>query len=395
MTATRSRGPVDRRLALVVAAVPVFNELGFHRASMAALAAGAQSTGTSVYRHFASKEDLLAEVIRYGTASVRDLVDATSAGKDTPASKLRKLQVGLAALSVEKRAYGAVIQREIQNLGDPVARELRGEWHSIVSYVAGLLIETRPEWSPWDAEFMSRVQFAITASPSYARNLRMSAAQQRRLTLHALQAVTSSDCVISQGWRSPPKVRDVTAFREHSTTRASIMSCATRLFGERGYHNVGLDDVAEAAGVTVPTVYAHFEDKAALLIAGQEPGIGWLQMAVTNALSADTNPRDRLLVALRSYAQYGVQNTSLVAVNSHVIQSTPEPRQARALQVAFVSDLAGLLCADRPELDTARAAAHVRAALGVVNEITRTRRYLGRPTLTDELAGLIARIVQA
>ncbi|MFB7089134.1 helix-turn-helix domain-containing protein [Streptomyces sp. NPDC056296] len=44
------------------------------------------------------------------------------------------------------------------------------------------------------------------------------------------------------------------------------MNTATRLFREFGYYDVSMDDIAEMAGVTVPTVYAHFADAAALLI---------------------------------------------------------------------------------------------------------------------------------
>ncbi|PRZ34771.1 TetR family transcriptional regulator [Antricoccus suffuscus] len=393
MAPTHSPGAGDRRIAFVEAAVPVFNRFGFRRASLTDLTAGAQTTGTSVYRHFASKEDLLAEVVRYGTASVRELVEATLAGTQSPDAKLRKFQVGLASLSVEKRAYGAVIHREIRNLDDPVAKDLRGDWHAIVGVLAELLAELRPEWSIWDAELMARVQFAIAASPSYTRKLRVPATKQRKITLRALQAATSSDCLVPQQRRPAPAVRDVAAFREHATTRAAILSCATRLFGECGFHNTGLEDIAEAAGVTVPTVYAYFKDKAALLIAGQLPGTGWLQASITNALSADTSSRERLLMAVRSYAEFGVRNTSLVAVLSHELQDIPDEETGRFGQKSYIGDLAGLLRADRPGIDASHASALVRAALGVVNEITRTRRYLGRPTLIDELAGLSARVI--
>ncbi|HEU0239208.1 MAG TPA: helix-turn-helix domain-containing protein [Micromonosporaceae bacterium] len=48
-------------------------------------------------------------------------------------------------------------------------------------------------------------------------------------------------------------------------TRQAIVSTATRLFVERGYAATSLADIAAAAGVARPTVFAAFGSKAALL----------------------------------------------------------------------------------------------------------------------------------
>src|SRR6478672_9208317 len=49
--------------------------------------------------------------------------------------------------------------------------------------------------------------------------------------------------------------------------RAQVMETAGRLFGERGYGGVTLDEVAAAAGVTKPVLYRHFPSKKALYLA--------------------------------------------------------------------------------------------------------------------------------
>src|SRR5918999_6123361 len=46
--------------------------------------------------------------------------------------------------------------------------------------------------------------------------------------------------------------------------RALIIEGAGRLFGEHGYDNTRLDDVAAAAGVTKPILYRLFDSKRAL-----------------------------------------------------------------------------------------------------------------------------------
>lgn len=48
-------------------------------------------------------------------------------------------------------------------------------------------------------------------------------------------------------------------------TRTRILSAATELFLQQGYGSTNLDQVAEKAGVTKPTVYSHFGSKQGVL----------------------------------------------------------------------------------------------------------------------------------
>ncbi len=49
--------------------------------------------------------------------------------------------------------------------------------------------------------------------------------------------------------------------------RSTILQVALALFAARGYDGVGVQEVAEAAGVTKPTLYHYFGSKAGLLTA--------------------------------------------------------------------------------------------------------------------------------
>ena len=49
------------------------------------------------------------------------------------------------------------------------------------------------------------------------------------------------------------------------TTRETILSCARELFMERGYNNVSMRDVAEAAGIRVGNLTYHFPRKELLV----------------------------------------------------------------------------------------------------------------------------------
>ena len=50
-------------------------------------------------------------------------------------------------------------------------------------------------------------------------------------------------------------------------TRRLLLQAAEPLFARRGYEGTGMSDVAERAGVGVGTLYHHFPDKRALLLA--------------------------------------------------------------------------------------------------------------------------------
>lgn len=50
-------------------------------------------------------------------------------------------------------------------------------------------------------------------------------------------------------------------------TRIKILESARRLLVERGYHGVGLEEVAREAGVSRQALYLHFKSKAELLVA--------------------------------------------------------------------------------------------------------------------------------
>ncbi len=54
--------------------------------------------------------------------------------------------------------------------------------------------------------------------------------------------------------------------RQAEQTRDAILATARRLFSERGFAATPISDIAAAAGVSVPTVYASVGSKAELAV---------------------------------------------------------------------------------------------------------------------------------
>jgi AcrR family transcriptional regulator len=63
------------------------------------------------------------------------------------------------------------------------------------------------------------------------------------------------------------KYRSPLREQQAGQTRASVITAATQLFGEKGWAATGMRDVAGAAGVAIETVYANFRSKSELLTA--------------------------------------------------------------------------------------------------------------------------------
>src|SRR5262249_20023395 len=84
--------------------------------------------------------------------------------------------------------------------------------------------------------------------------------------------------------------------------REAVLAGATRLFRERGYHAVSMDDIGAAVGIAGPSVYRHFASKADLLCAACTRMADRLLAEAGLALATASGPVDALDRLVRSYA---------------------------------------------------------------------------------------------
>lgn len=70
-------------------------------------------------------------------------------------------------------------------------------------------------------------------------------------------------------------------------TKNKILSCALKLFSEKGFRAAKLSDVAKAAGVTRGAIYWHFKDKNHLFYEILEQNYGIIQDFLENILKKD------------------------------------------------------------------------------------------------------------
>lgn len=86
--------------------------------------------------------------------------------------------------------------------------------------------------------------------------------------------------------------------------RDDILATATRLFGEYGYHAVGVDRIRDEAGVSKMTLYHHFPGKEALVEAVLAQRHERFMASLRAAVAAGTTPRERLRAVFDWHARW-------------------------------------------------------------------------------------------
>jgi AcrR family transcriptional regulator len=90
--------------------------------------------------------------------------------------------------------------------------------------------------------------------------------------------------------------------------RRQLFEVALSLFAEHGYASTTMDDIAEAAGVTKPLVYQHFDSKRALYLELMDVFSQELVTRIVNATSRAEGPRQQVELGFAAYFELMVGN---------------------------------------------------------------------------------------
>lgn len=384
----RDTGP-DRRREILDRAAEVFGECGFHRARMARIAGACGLTGPALYRHFPGKDALLAAVIDAGSDVVDDLLQKTATDGGDPAELLERTLCGLARAAVENRYVGAIVQRDVRHLPEPDRGRAVARWAGIVDEIAGRIRAVRAGLAAQDAELLGRAMLAVTASPVSYRVRGVTDPRRRRVLARMLAGVGRADVHRSPGPGPPPRP-GVAAIADRASRREAIIGVSNRLFGRHGFHEVSIEDIADAAGVTGPTVYSYFDSKADLLAASCHRGAAWLELEMGGVLASDGSPSERLERAVRSLAGFAIRHGDTMAM---LVRELPnlhpdQMRIAHRERGDYTAEIVRLVRAARPELDDPTARMLTRGSIAVIGELSCTGRYRRRPDLERELGDI-------
>lgn len=152
--------------------------------------------------------------------------------------------------------------------------------------------------------------------------------------------------------------------------REEILLAATGLLDAADNDaEVTLRGIALAAGISAPAIYAHFEDRDAVMAGIVERSWRQAVAEIRDNAAEKTTPRDRLLRGCETYVAYAQRYPMRYAVMTQATAMTPAAREA--LDV-LTRALAG--CQEEPGLrpHAARVAAALWTALHGVAMLNRT-----------------------
>jgi AcrR family transcriptional regulator len=86
--------------------------------------------------------------------------------------------------------------------------------------------------------------------------------------------------------------------------RAQLLDAASEVFTTRGYHAAAMDDIADAAGVSKPVLYQHFESKLDLYLALLDRSCERLADVVGDALTSTDDNAERVVAAVGAFYDF-------------------------------------------------------------------------------------------
>ncbi|MEB4211321.1 TetR/AcrR family transcriptional regulator [Mycobacterium sp. 94-17] len=154
-----------------------------------------------------------------------------------------------------------------------------------------------------------------------------------------------------------------------SDRRLQLLAAAERLFAERGFLAVRLEDIGASAGVSGPAIYRHFPNKESLLVE-LLVGISTRLLAGARQVQADgTDAAVALDGLIDFHLDFVFNEPDLIRIQDRDLAYLPEAaaRQVRKSQRQYVEVWVAALRELNPELAEADARLTAHAVFGLLN----------------------------
>lgn len=196
----------------------------------------------------------------------------------------------------------------------------------------------------------------------------------------------SATVAVADAGEEPPKRK---RGRPKGNRREAIMREAARLFAERGYH-ASIDEIGEAAGVTGPTVYAHFRGKDELLIAIIESWVERAEAAIREVNAVEGGPEAQAEALVRSQVRLSIEHGGLFAIYQRELPTLGESgaamlRRDRKIRDDWIAVLSPL----RPDLAQDDIRVLVNGVKDLILRITSSKTRRAPRELEDLIVGFV------
>lgn len=160
----REQRKADRRKALLDAAARLFAQRGYGGVSMRDLGAAVEVSGPAIYRHFASKQDVLVDLLVGISARLLANGERQVAEASGPADALERLVAAHVDFAVTDTDLIRVQDRDLSNLNAQAQHEVRRLQRQYVEIWVGVLRELEPGLPGSAARIKAHAAFGLINS---------------------------------------------------------------------------------------------------------------------------------------------------------------------------------------------------------------------------------------
>ncbi|SEP49337.1 TetR/AcrR family transcriptional regulator [Amycolatopsis saalfeldensis] len=366
----RGTRPRNRRELIIAAAGDLFVRDGYSRVAMSDIAEAVAIGPSALYRHFRGKQELLGAVVLDAFSTIGAAVDGSA-----------DVCAALADAVLDHRGLGVLWQRECRHLDPEEQEKLVAPLVGLAVWLAATLRDRRRELTAEHADLLAWTVLGALMSVSFQR-VELPRPEYVALLRAVVTAVADVDLAAAPAVATPAE-----SAPDPESRRELLLDAAIRLFAERGFDGVAIEEIAAAAGIAGPSIYHHFASKRELLLTAMLDGAEQLDLGLTKALEKPS-PDAALGELLGSYAGYSLTHHAVVEVLVAEVAPEPERHRMRQAQHDYIAAWVRLLRETRPGMGPQEARVRVQAVLTVLNDVSRTPHLRALPGIAGYLRAL-------
>lgn len=175
-----------------------------------------------------------------------------------------------------------------------------------------------------------------------------------------------------------------------------LIAVAARLFAQRGYHAVGINDISGELGLTGPAFYRHYPSKEALLIAVLDNAITAHLEEVRDLVSSYGAAQETLEAIVDHHIAFVFDQTENIMTWRTEFRIIPEAdrHRLRYLQRLYTEEWVRTLRQLRPELAVEQVRAMCRGAIALLQSPTEHTNALPRTEMAQLLRDMALQALQ-
>lgn len=372
MNEPRRTRPKNRKQLILAAVGELCARAPYSEVTMEMVAERVGVTPGAIYKHYASKSELL-------FAAILASLDKWDTEPRLSESLETTLAAGAAA-SIRHRQLAGLILRESNSLDPAAFANLQDRIKQFNNDYSTLIVRARPELDKVSAQFHGWVIQAILSSPSFHDHSLPLDAYERILVRIAVDSIR-----LDFDHAAITDNSETVALQIDLPRREQVLAGAIDAFDSDGYAGASISRIGECAGLTGPSIYLYFENKQEIFHRALERYWNGAWLGFYDAVGRATTPMMALECAIDDYVALMGFMPGVVGIMVKELNSVPS--FIRSTRADFVDSWASLVAACYPSLD-------LKSNVMLVETCFATMHNLGRKRFLREAPGFGADLRQ-